>query len=182
MKKDNQSDLIAGLTAQAASGNADARYQVGMQSLKAQEEHFLKLVEEKEAELREKPNGEECKLVYSYYRTRDNRTRITVSIYRCPMPFFREFAMYCLLMSYAGCLVYDSMKREWTTYAAKAARYLHKLPAETECNELQFFYKDVAGWYEKSGDYRRAAWYKDKSRDWAMYKRLCPMRNWRIWN
>ena len=179
MKKDNQSDLIAGLTARAASGNADARYQVGMQSLKAQEDYFLKLVEEKKAELSEKPNEEKCELVYLYYRTRDNRARITVSIYRCSMPFFREFAMYCLLMSYAGCLANDSEK--WTMYAARAARYLHKLPAKTECNELQFFYKDVAGWYEKSGDYRHATWYKNKWREQVMFQRFCPMRDWMVW-
>lgn len=148
--------------------------------LKTQEEYFLRLVEEKKAELIEKPNGGECELVYSYNRTHDNRTRITISIYSCPMPFFREFAMYCLLMSYADCLVNES--GEWIMYAARAFRYFRKLPAETRCNELGFFYSDVAGWYEKSGDDRRAAWYKDKSRDWAMYKRLCPMRNWRIWN
>ena len=57
MKKDNQSDLIADLAARAASGNANARYQTGMQSLKAQEDYFLKLVEEKKTELRENTDG-----------------------------------------------------------------------------------------------------------------------------
>ena len=180
MKKDNQSDLIADLAARAASGNANARYQTGMQSLKAQEDYFLKLVEEKKTELREKPNGEKCELVYLYYRTRDNRTRITVSISRCPMPFFREFAMYCLLMSYAGCLVNGSKK--WTMYVARAVRYLRKLPAETRCNELGFFYRDVAGWYAKFGDYRHATWYRNKWREWPSIRRkICPMRDWMVW-
>ena len=159
----------------AAAGNEDAQEALKRLNdkecvLKAQEEYFLNLVEEKETELIGKPSWEECRLIYSY----DNRAGITYIYYDdCPLPVFREYAMFHLLMSYTDCLVDDN--EDWVEYAAKAANYLRKLPAKTRSNELGFFNTRIADWYESSGDNRRATWhqkraviYRLNSKDWAL--------------
>ena len=138
-------------------------------ALKAQEEYFLNLVEEKEAELIG-TDWEECELIYSY----DNSASITYIYHEdCALPVFREYAMFHLLMSYVGCLVGDN--KDWIGYAARAVHYLRKLPAKTRNNELGFFYTRIADWYEKSGDNRHVAWhqkraviYRLNSKDWAL--------------
>ena len=159
----------------AVAGNEDAQEALKRLNdkeciLKAQEEYFLNLVEEKETELIGKPSWEECKLVYSY----DNRAGITYIYHEdCALPVFCEYAMFHLLMSYAGCLIDDN--KDWIEYAARAVNYLRKLPAKTRSKELGFYYTRVADWYEESGDNRRAAWhqkraviYRLNSVDWAL--------------
>lgn len=160
----------------AAAGNEEAqealmRLNDKTYALKTLEEYFLNLVEEKEAELIG-TDWEKCGIIYQY-----NDSASIVYIYHevCPLPVFREYAMFHLLMIYTDSLVDDN--KDWIGYAARAASYLRKLPAKTRNNEneLEFFYTRIADWYEKSGDNRRAAWHQKRaviyhlnSEDWAL--------------
>ncbi len=159
----------------SAAGNKEAqealeRLNNKEYALKAQEEYFLNLVEEKETELIGKPSWEKCELIYSY----DNGASITYVYHEdYALPVFREYAMFHLLMSYTDCLVNDN--KDWTGFAAKAVYYLRKLPSKTRNNELGYFYTRIADWYEKTGDNRHAAWhqkraviYRLNSEDWAL--------------
>ena len=129
------------------------------ENMKDLEAYFLQLVEEKQLEFIWHPDRrEKCEIAF----THEHRA-MTIYVYRedCPMSAFREYAMFHLLMWYAGSLADDG--KVWVSYAARAASYLRELPTKTLNDTLGFFYSCVAGMYEESGDSRRSSWYQKRA-------------------
>lgn len=158
-------DEIKSRIGQAAAGNEDAQEALEKlnnqrQALKEQEEYFLQLVEEKQLELIWHPEQrEKCSI---FFKDEEYRAQI-IYIYRddCPMSAFREFGMFLLLLFYAGNLA--EAGKSWIQYAALAANYLRKLPAEIRDRHLGFFYARIASLYEENGDSRRSGWYWERT-------------------
>ena len=112
-----------------------------LSALDQREADFLKLVKTAQNELANQ-RGNDCEFTYSYGDSECN-----VYIYReeCPEAFFCEFSMFHLLMSYAD--VAGGKGDCWIPYAARAARYLRRLPNDICNGERAYFYLRVADCY-----------------------------------
>ena len=134
------------------------------QAVKEQEACFLQLVEDKQLELIWHPDRrEKCEIAFTHgYRAME------VYVYRedCPMSAFREYAMFMLFMFYADCLA--DGREDWKSAAARALKYLRKLPDEVRDRSLEFAYTRIAQWYEASGD-PKAEWYRKQAELFRLY-------------
>lgn len=127
-----------------------------LSALDQREADFLKLVKTAQNELANQ-RGNDCEFTYSYGDSEWN-----VYIYReeCPEAFFCEFSMFHLLMSYAD--VAGGNGERWIPYAARAARYLRRLPDDVCNDERAYFYLRAADWYERKGDDNRTLWHRKR--------------------
>ena len=127
-----------------------------LSALDQREADFLKLVKTAQNELANQ-RGNDCEFTYSYGDSECN-----VYIYReeCPEAFFCEFSMFHLLMSYAD--VAGGKGDCWIPYAARAARYLRRLPNDICNGERAYFYLRVADCYERKGDNNRTLWHRKR--------------------
>ena len=63
-------------------------------------------------------------------------------------------------MSYAD--VAGGNGERWIPYAARAARYLRRLPDDVCNDERAYFYLRAADWYERKGDDNRTLWHRKR--------------------
>ena len=134
------------------------------QTVKEQETYFLRLVEDKQLELIWHPDRrEKCEITFTH-----GHRAIEVYVYRedCPMSAFREYAMFMLFMFYADCLA--DGQEDWKPAAARALKYLRKLPDEVRDRSLAFAYTRIAHLYKASGDLK-AEWYREQAERYRLY-------------
>ena len=125
-------------------------------AVERQEAYFLRLVKKAQAKMAD-PCLEKCEFICRY-----GDRKWIVCIYReeCPEAFFCEYSMFHLLMFYADAVFVEDDC--WIPYAARAARYLHRLPDDIRNGELAYLYLSVAEWYEWEGDGNRALWHRKR--------------------
>ena len=134
------------------------------QTIQEQETCFLHLIEETQLDLIWHPDRrEKCEITFTH-----GHREIEVYVYRedCPMSAFREYAMFLLFMVYADCLAINS--EDWKPAAARALKYLRKLPDEVRDRSLAFAYTRIAHLYEASGD-PKAEWYRKQAELCRLY-------------
>ena len=134
------------------------------QTIQEQETCFLHLIEETQLDLIWHPDRrEKCEITFTH-----GHREIEVYVYRedCPMSAFREYAMFLLFMVYADCLAINS--EDWKPAAARALKYLRKLPDEVRDRSLAFAYTRIAHLYEASGD-PKAEWSRKQAELCRLY-------------